>query len=281
MSVCILILSHERPQCVSADYIKNNSKYPWYIVLDNSDTMINEYINKFGAEHIIIYDKQIILNDADAVVRDKKPTSALYSRIAIELIGTRYDYFVMMDDDLTDFKFRYVNGESLGTQHFAEGDFDKVLDAFINYLSVSPKLLWLCFGINSTYVNGVKVFSDEFISTQRLGYQVFIRKATEQIDWVSIIYQDLIASITYAQRGYVNLTLPQVTYSAYEMGGKVDGGLSDYYRSTSTLYRSMFCYVTHPDCVKIIERKKKYVPSTIKENAFPKIISERYKNERV
>lgn len=273
----MFVISHNRPKCKTAKYLSEHSKLSWYIIIDDTDKYTDDYIKLWGIERIKVFNKNDIILNTDTFTHDKLPTSAVYARNFVESIATS-KYFVVLDDDISDFRFRYFT-DKMCSKRLEFFEFDTIIELYTKFMESSEHMNWICMSTNSVYVGGSNVFTDEFITNQRLGYNIFIRKNTNKISWKSFIYEDLITSIYQAIDGKLNLTLPFVTFTADEMGKSSDTSGNSYYTSTSSLYRSMFCVVANPSCTKLLYKKGKFIPCTIKDKAFPKIISGGYKNE--
>ena len=87
----------------------------WYMVLDNEDDQYQEYVNRFGIEHIVVFDKNAVAEWTDTADNFNEHRAIIYARnqsfyIAQEL-GLKY--FLMLDDDYTGLAYRWVEDGKL------------------------------------------------------------------------------------------------------------------------------------------------------------------------
>ena len=109
----------------------------WYMIIDNEDEQKDDYIANFGADHVIIFDKQAAYGRADTMDIFNDHRAIIYARneswrIAKELGLT---YFLMLDDDYKSIDYRYADGDAL--RYKAVKDFDRIFEDMLDFLDVS------------------------------------------------------------------------------------------------------------------------------------------------
>ena len=106
----IFILSHENPDCVftAGSLRKYGYTGDWYIVLDTDDTTYDKYVENFGVDRIVRFDKKEIAKTTDRMDSGTNYTSAVFARNACFQIARDlgYQYFMECDDDYYEFEFR-------------------------------------------------------------------------------------------------------------------------------------------------------------------------------
>ena len=134
---CIFILSYKRADNMYTIDSLLNSNYTgkYYIILGNDDPTINEYIDKYGNDKIIVFDKEEQARLVDTCDNFDKRKVILYARnfcfdIAKEL---GYKYFLQLDDDYTGFEYRYEEDDKFKVLPVKE--FDTLVRFFKNMLS--------------------------------------------------------------------------------------------------------------------------------------------------
>ena len=136
----IFILTHGRAENVVTFRTLERLGYSgrWYMIIDNEDDQAEIYREKFGAEHVIMFDKQAAYDRADTMDNFGEHRAILFARnesyrIARELGLT---YFLMLDDDYSNISYRWIDGKSFKGESIA-GRMEKIIDAMIEFLDVS------------------------------------------------------------------------------------------------------------------------------------------------
>lgn len=274
MKCAIFIISHERAGRVETYSALRSAGYYGiiFVCIDMYDRQFEKYRTRFGTE-LLMYSKPMQMKDADTVESEKRESSAVYARNAIEAtaIMMRLDAFIILDDDITSFRYRWIEGgvcKSLKiTQHI-----DRILLAYINYM-LSCDIATLSFENCMFYVGGI---SDDKIANERWTYQIHIRNTKFPVEWKSIINEDIITEIMTATRGYIWWSLPHVVYDAVAMNEK-SGGNKDNYDTFSEFKRAMFATVVNPSSCKPGYSHGKLRILQNKKASYPMIISGRYK----
>lgn len=100
----VFILTHGRADNVETMKALKKGGYTgkWYMIIDNEDKMADQYRKNYGAEHIVMFDKQAAYNRADTMDNFNNHRAIIYARN--ESFGIAKDlglkYFLMLDDDL-------------------------------------------------------------------------------------------------------------------------------------------------------------------------------------
>lgn len=120
MTLPVLILTHGRADNVVTMKTLQRQGYSgkWYMVIDDEDDMADDYRRNFGEEHIVTFCKQEAVDRADTMDNLDEHRAILYARnesfrIARDL-GLKY--FLMLDDDYSDFLFRFPEGKKLASK---------------------------------------------------------------------------------------------------------------------------------------------------------------------
>jgi len=285
----IFILTHGRPdKQYTLDILKEHGYTgKVYLVLDDTDKSIQQYIDNFGAENIIIFNKNHYLNTAD--VGTNKPTDKciLYAKCACEDISKSLGLkaFVVCDDDITRIKLRVPDYEH-GSLPTYDGNFDKLFEYMVDFM-IEGKLVGTGFCEQVAFLPGIKVFDEahrEKLRNLRIPYQFIFRNAAYPVEWRSYYGED---DITEMLDNHIRpwYKVPFVQYSSLPTGGYHDteDGMSETYKLVGDFERTMLYVMYRPDCVMVrtyhvtSENKDIWIKQVRKNNAFPKIISGRFK----
>lgn len=231
------IISYGRPNNSTANYLeKINYAGEWKIVVDNSDKTIPQYIERWGENRLIIYDKKDI--DFDTCLKDKIYTTATFSRNACELLAKLggYDYFCLFDDDINYLSLRYEVDNKLKGRGITK-NLDVLFERIIQYMS-SANIATVCFGYNTIYMGGLEGFKVNNDKLRRLCAEAFIRNTHYDVVWNGTYMEDFIASIEYGRKGQVWLQIPDIQVNmppAYK--SQLSGGNTELYNSIEKIFK--------------------------------------------
>ena len=137
---CIFIISHGRPNDIYTlkTLAKAGCTIPVYIVIDNHDKTADEYLKKYRKQ-VFIFDKDKYASMVDQYDNFNNLRTTTHARnacfdLAIEL---GYKYFLVLDDDYTQFimrinhKLEHPTGRYLIIKNI-DNVFYKTLEYFIN-----------------------------------------------------------------------------------------------------------------------------------------------------
>lgn len=274
MKCAIFIISHERAGRVETYSALRNAGYYGiiFVCVDMYDRQFEEYHTRFGTE-LLMYSKPMQMKDADTIESEKRESSAVYARNAIEATAVMMclDAFIILDDDITSFRYRWIEGgicKSLKITQYI----DRIFLVYINYM-LSCDIATLSFENCMFYVGGI---TDDKIANERWTYQIHIRNTKFPVEWKSIINEDIITEIMTATRGYIWWSLPYVVYDAVAMNEK-SGGNKNNYDTFSEFKRAMFATVVNPSSCKPGYSHGKLRIIQNKKASYPMVVSSRYK----
>lgn len=251
----------------------------WYLVIDDTDKQYDEYVANYGAEHIVVFNKQHFIDATDTCQRIPHPKAVVFARNAVELIAPilGYTYFMVVDDDVTNLRLRYPENGSLKSAKLTN-HIDQILDKVVQYIA-DTNLACVTFGFTNTYRGGVASV-EKFTSRNRLCAELFIRNADIPVDWRANFVEDLITSIDAGIQGNVCLQFMPIQLELCMNEGTLSGGMSEAYNSTGRYKFYSMPAIIYPNCVSVEFDGTKWKTRTKAEYSVPKIISSRYRKER-
>lgn len=274
MKCAIFVISYNRADRVETYSALRDAGFfgEIFVVIDVNDPQYIKYLTRFGKE-LISYSKPNEKLVADTLESEKRESSAVYARNAVESIANhmRLDAFIILDDDITSFRYRWMQ-EGICKSLKITQYIDRILLAYIDYM-LSCNIATLSFENCMFYIGGI---SDDKISNERWTYQIHIRNTKFPVEWKSIINEDIITEIMTATRGYIWWSLPHVVYDAVAMNEK-SGGNKDNYDTFSEFKRAMFATVVNPSSCKPGYSHGKLRIIQNKSASYPMIVSSRYK----
>lgn len=277
----VYIISHGRPNNQKTYNLLRSRGYTGNIkiVVDNEDKTIIDYYKAVESDantEIGVFNKQEFIDSTDTGMLEPMRNFAVFARNAVEQDAREsgYDYFWVFDDDLTSIRLRYIEGDSLKSLSITM-NLDKIFSMVENYVK-DANIDTLSFGTANNYIGGKDtVFIEN--SKHRMCYNVFLRKTSSPVDWLLNMCEDRITSLKYSTLGQVWMQLLCIQIDTAPIGGKIDGGNSEVYRTLNELTQVFFPIVTFPNCNKIRFIKGHFVNTYVEPNMCPKIVSDRYR----
>lgn len=274
----IYIITHGRPHNQRTYELLRKSGYTGDITLvvdDEDKTIIDLYK---AMEHdkkveVGVFKKAESIAETDTGLTKPYRNFAVFARNAIE-DSAKEDLFWVFDDDLTSFRLRYVDGESLKSQ-VINHDLDAIFKLIEDYVARNP-IATLGFGTANNYMSGVKSIAKES-SKYRMCYNGYLRNRKYPVAWSLNMCEDRITSILQNKVGNIWMQLLCLQIDTMPLGGIVDGGNSDVYRNMDKFHQVFFPVMTSPDCNYTKVLKDKWFTMYDEKAMCPKIISSVFK----
>ena len=276
----IFICTHGRPDTQYTLDMLRHCGYTGkiWLVLDDTDSTIQQYIDNYGAENILIFDKNYFINDSDTGTDKLFDKCILYAKNAVEYVANYWGlkYFAIADDDIKNLCVRYIDGDKLRRFNI-DTNFDLYLQGYLDFLE-STNMAAVGFGTANSYFSGVDTFSFSSLDKLRIVYQFVIRSIRYDIKWRSFMNEDSVTSILHSNWGQYMLINPSIMQTTTVIGETSDaGGMHETYQVNNSLRRCLITMIFAPNCIHPYKYKGSYVLKIDRANAFPKIISGAYK----
>ena len=282
----VFITSHKSPlDCPSLKTLLSH-KYSgqYYIVIDDTDTCSDDYVRIYG-DHLLIFNKEEYVAKCDTGYSlDKAPRSVvIYARMAVEDFAAQLNLnnFLIMDDDITDFKFRWYDGSKLNT--YPVYDINVILQQYIEYQNTGG-IACLSFGTGNFYIGGQKILLNMCMNRRTVS-NTFLRNTHINFDWVMSWFEDLASSVNCGKLDKLVYTLPFVqvqTKPQYTQSEKnSDAGMALAYKHSNPFERQFGSVMLNPSAVSVVQWRHGKFIATLKSNdtAFTKVISSKYRKE--
>ena len=274
----VFILTHGRPNSQLTLKMLRGYNYSGkiYLLLDDTDKTIQQYIDNYGAENIIIFNKNHYINSVETVTNKPKYACILYAKAAVEDIAQSMGLksFVIADDDLTNIRVRYPSNGKLVSKKIGD-KFNEVM-AQLNSLMLKGNISAISPLYTSFFISGVSALSPKHIDGARFTYIFVLRNSAHKVNWLADYGEDNITAFEENKRGYLQLGMPYLQEDSVSPTVRLEGGMSETY-STDTFALCMRCIVVEPAYFSTQWYNGKYVPRIKRNNSLPKIISGRYK----
>lgn len=273
----IFILSHGRAKKMYTLNALKKTNYTgkWYIVIDDEDETADEYHKLFG-DHVVVFCKQKVVDETDTMDLLSEHKAIVYARNYSYSIAKNLGltYFLQLDDDITDFRFRYEDGDKLRSKEIKK--MDVVCNAFIEFLE-STDSLTVCMCQGGDFIGGInKRWKERLL---RKAMNSFFCKVDRQIKWAGTMNEDVTTYTTLGSRGKLMFSYAPCCISPLQTQS-VEGGMTGVYKDNGTYVKSFYSVMSMPSAIKVgmIKNKQGRIHHHISwVNCVPKIISERYK----
>lgn len=252
----------------------------WYIIIDNEDEQGELYKERFGSEHVIVFDKLEESKKCDTCDTPfAKRNVILFARNASFGIAKDLglDYFIELDDDYTTFRYRYIEGGSLKTSYVT--DMDSVMEAMLDFLDESGSLT-VAMSQTGDFIGGVgccMLRDGHYL--HRKAMNSFFCRTDRPFKFIGRVNEDVNTYLTLGSRGNLFFTFAQMSLNqAATQQSK--GGMTTTYLDQGTYTKTFYTVMMMPSCTKVSiigYRDFRMHHCVDWEHGVPKIISERFR----
>lgn len=271
------ILTHGRPDNVITYQTLKKSGYTGkiYFIIDNEDKRGDEYRSTFGAENVIEFDKKAVAETFDTADTQNDRRSIVYARNASFQIAKDLglDYFLQLDDDYTDFLYRYVQGTTICSTQIRS--FDEIVKAMLTFLEDTGAAT-VAMSQGGDHMGGAGGPIRKGVL--RKAMNSFFLRTDKPITFVGRINEDVNTYVLQGSRGDLFLTVTGLQLNQVQTQ-KSEGGMTGIYLNSGTYVKSFYTVMFSPSSVTIksMGRTDRRLHHSIKwENTVPKIISSKY-----
>ena len=248
---CVFILTHGRANNVKTykTLIKSGYTGALYIVVDNEDKTVDEYIKIYG-DKVIVFDKLDMASRMDSGDNFEDRRAIIYARNASFEIAKRlgYKYFMQLDDDYTDFRYKF-NGE---LEYIPKKDIlslDNILNILLEYYKKIPALT-IAVAQGGDFIGGKKGGLATVLKPIRKCMNTFICDVDRPFKFVGRVNEDVNTYTSFANRGELFLTIPNVAINQPTTQTS-KGGMTEMYLDSGTYIKSFYSVIYAPSCVTI------------------------------
>ena len=278
----VFILTHGRPDNIKTVQSLKKSGYTGktYFIIDDEDETADQYKANFGAKNVIQFSKEDASKITDIGDSLQSLRGVTYARNISQKIAKDLglDYMLQLDDDYTTFCHRYTEGNVIKSKTIR--NFDLIVDTIIQFMKDSGATT-IAMSQGGDHIGGIDGSIDKGIL--RKAMNSFMMDTNKPINFLGRINEDVNAYVVSGALGdlfftVMNLQLTQVQTQ------KSKGGLTEIYLDSGTYVKSFYTVMMAPSCVSVRtmgERNRRFHHSIRWDNAVPKIVSSRYRNQSV
>ena len=268
----IFIISHKRPECLTAKALKKvGYSGEWFVVADDLDETDYESRYPGRVKRFCKKEYAAIVDTADNL---GKMTTPVYARNACFDLAKQggYDCFGLFDDDLQSFVIRVIEDNKLVSKKIK--DFTPIFEAYCKYI-VDAKFAAGGFVAAGRLVGGInnKLASEKFYYNPTNAY--VINTHVEQFPFIGTLWEDSTYCYLNNMTGRVVAGFLPVVISMVSPGAMKNGGNKELYASSSNFIAENYGNIIIPSFFKWTKGGSKHQFSS----DLPKIISERWRKK--
>jgi hypothetical protein len=270
----VFILTHGRPDNVITVKTLQGCGYtgPIYFIVDNEDKTVDQYIKNFGADRVKVFDKKAMADLVDEGNNFDERRTITHARNACFPIAKEIGvtYFVQLDDDYTQFKFRLE--KEIGNKWLIK-NLDAVFCSFLEYYkSIPAKSIALSQG--GDHIGGFSV-----TKLKRKAMNSFFCSTERPFQFVGAMNEDVNTYTTLGSRGDLFFTFTSLQLDQKETQSQT-GGITDMYLRYGTYCKAFTTVMMHPSGVKasMMQTKNSRIHHSISwKNTTPMILDPKHK----
>lgn len=278
----VFILTNGRPEKVITFETLKKCGYTGkiYFIVDNEDQTLPRYIEKFGEENVIVFDKKDIEKKFDTADTFENRGAIFYARNASFGIAKDLglDFYCQLDDDYTDFLFRFDEKGALSSKMIRS--LDEVIEATLGLL-VESGAVCVAWSQGGDYIGG-KFAALWKRQLHRKAMNSLFFRVDRPVEYIGKINEDVNTYVVFGSRGDLFLTVAGIQLNQVQTQ-KSSGGMTEYYRESGTYLKSFYSVMMAPSAVKIStmgRTDRRFHHLTKWNNAVPRIISESHKKRK-
>lgn len=276
---CVFILTHGRADRVITYKTIKKAGYtgPVFLVIDNEDEQADEYIRRYGEENVIVFDKQARAEKTDTPDLSQDHRTIIYARNECFDIADRlgYRYFLELDDDYTDFQYRYEGNGKLLIK--SAKNLDDIFEEMLLFLDASGAIT-VAFAQGGDMIGGVQAGNFQK-GLLRKAMNTFFCDTRKRFQFVGRINEDVNTYTSLGNKGKLMFTFTALMITQKTTQSNA-GGMTETYLDMGTYLKSFYSVVYSPQAVKIGEMgdKHKRIHHIVNwDRCSPKILNEKWR----
>ena len=274
----VMILCHGRPD--NTPTFDTLRKYGYtgriIIVCDDEDKTLPQYQELYP--EVQVFSKDYVATYMDAMDNSNDRRCAVYARNACfdiaEKLGLKY--FAEYDDDYITHPYRWEEDGVMYRSRLA--NLDATFEAYLDFLETNENIFSVAFGQPGDFIGGCgsRLHKERY---RRKCMNSWICKTDRRFTFNGRMNDDQLTYSLYGMRGKIFITFDFMMIDQPETQ-QVKGGMTDMYLGAGTYQKTFFSIMCCPSFIKagmMGDKHYRIHHSVSHENAYPKIISGRYK----
>lgn len=275
------ILSHGRADNVKTYDTLRRQGYTGriYIVVDDEDKEVGEYIKRYGKDEVIVFEKEEAARITDPMDNFHDRRTPLFARNAMwwiaEKVGVKY--FLELDDDYSEVIFKF-DRELRWCGGLTPNNFDAIFDVIIDFLRATPTTV-IALAQGGDFIGGPGGYFGKKIFLRRKTMNAFFCTTERPFYFYGTMNDDVNGYLRNGNIGILHFTnnMLCVQQGATQQN---KGGITELYLDKGTYWKSFYSIMMSPSAVKIstLGPSDPRIHHRITwKYAVPKIIDEKWK----
>ena len=277
----VFILTHGRSDNVKTYKTLKRFGYTGtiYIICSDDDKQLDKYKELYNKQ-VIVFSKKEYKNTFDIGDNFDDERVVVYARNACYDLAKKVGikYFLVLDDDYTDFSYRF-NGElSYNKGRGYINNVDDIFTAVLDYYKTIPAKT-IALSQNGDWIGGHNSSWAKELKLKRKCMNSFFCSTERPFKFTGRINEDVNAYTREGAVGDLFLTIPNVSLKQTDTQAN-DGGLTDIYLSQGTYVKSFYSVMFSPSSVKVamLNTERSRLHHRVSWNtAIPVILNEKHK----
>ena len=275
----VFILTFGRPDNIKTYKTLDRFGYTGkkYLICSTDDKKLDKYKSKYKDE-VISFNKDDIEFDTADNFDDKRVV--VYARNACFDIAKKLGitYFLQMDDDYTDFSYRFDDKLYYNQGRGYINNVDDIFIALLKfYKSIPAKSIAM--SQNGDWIGGDQSGMAKKLTLKRKCMNSFFCSTERPFKFMGTINEDVNIYTRLGSVGDLFFTIPNVSLKQTDTQSN-KGGMSDIYEASGTYIKSFYSVLFSPSSVKVsvLNTENARLHHRVSwNNAVPKILNEKYK----
>lgn len=276
----VFILTHGRPDNIKTITTLKKCGYSGkiYLIVDNEDKKLQQYIEKFGEEKVLVFDKKFYADNIDEGNNFDERRTITHARNACFDIAEklRIKYFIQLDDDYVSFEYRYENKDRTKLLVLKNIDMDFIINLYLEFYKNSP-FYSIAFAQGGDFIGGVENPTVKNRPLLRKCMNSFICSTDRKFNFIGAMNEDVNTYVTLGSRGFLFGTIPMISLVQTETQSQ-SGGITDMYKRFGTYCKAFTTVMMQPSSVLVsmMNSSNRRIHHSINwEFTVPKIIREK------
>jgi hypothetical protein len=285
----VFILTHGRANCVYTYKALRKHGYTGeiYLVCDDEDKQIKQYLALYGPDSVIVFNKQEAIDNTDSGDNFKKRNSVVYARNQNFKIaaGLGLTHFWQLDDDYSNFGYATDNDDEYITKDIYTKRLDDLLFSLCDFIDESGAHS-VAMSQGGDFIGGGEGTFVKHIKKGKFSRKVmnsFLFRVDRPVKFMGRINEDVNMYVEWGRRGHLFVTVPRLRLWQKETQANA-GGLTEIYLDLGTYVKSFYSVLYAPSCVSIAEmgRDDRRIHHSISwRHAVPMILDEQHRKPRL
>ena len=250
-----------------------------YFICSDDDKQLEKY-KELYTKQVLVFSKKEYKNTFDIGDNFDDERVVVYARNACfdlaKKVGVKY--FLVLDDDYTDFSYRF-NGElSYNKGRGYINNVDDIFKAVLDYYKTIPAKT-IALSQNGDWIGGHNSGWAKELKLKRKCMNSFFCSTERPFKFTGRINEDVNAYTRLGAVGDLFLTIPNVSLKQTDTQAN-DGGLTEIYLSQGTYVKSFYSVMFSPSSVKVamLNTERSRLHHRVSwNNAIPVILNEKHK----